>query len=453
MDGRVRVYFRPRPAEAGADNDIAVVGDTVSLKGGSTAYKFAGALQPSASQDDAYKMLCGDLVKAVRGGFDVAILFYGQTGTGKTHTATGTPDNEGVVPRAVADILASRLPNLRVHVTAFQIGADETGRERVTDLLREGVEPPRMYMGGGSRSEVRPLHSVHVSSGTEARHVIEHANRGRAVRATNYNKQSSRSHAITAMHVRHGVDMVRSATVFFCDLAGAERYEATDSAAGHREAIATNSALSALGQVVQAMASGSDKPPFRRSLLTTALAGAFCTGVVRIMVHSRAGEPSATAATLNFGQSALSITTAPVPREHAENHAGLRAQMERMEQERNSLEERLLRAERNLEESEAAGKKAMAEAAAALDLLRSAPPVTDSSESSELEPAAEPLVSSETEMKRILDGVDRLNASLFNAVQLATRYEQENAELRARIATLTDELKRLRPAKKKAQVL
>ena len=450
MDSRVRVYFRPRPPEPGAADDIVVSGKTVSLRGGTTAYEFAGALQPSASQEDAYRMLCGDLLTVVKGGFDVAILFYGQTGTGKTHTATGTPDNEGVVPRAVTDILSARLSNLRVHVTAFQIGADESGRERVTDLLREGTEPPRMYMGAGSRSEVRPLHSVHVSSGVEARHVVEHANRGRAVRATNYNKQSSRSHAITAVHVRHGVDMVRNSTVFFCDLAGAERYEATDSAAGHREAIATNSALSALGQVVQAMAQGVEKPPFRRSQLTTALAGAFCTGVVRIMVHSRAGEPAATAATLNFGQSALSITTAPVPREHAENHAGLRAQLERMEGERTALEERLLRAERNLEESEAAGKRASAEAAAALELLRSAPPVTDSSESSELEPAAEPVVSNETEMKRILEGVDRLNASLFNAVQLSERYERENSDLRARVVSLTEELKRLRPSKKKA---
>ncbi len=420
MDARVQVYFRPRPPDQGRDSDIVVDGKMVSVRGHETAYQFAGALRDTATQEETYRMLCGGMLHAVAGGYDMAVLFYGQTGTGKTHTATGTPEEEGVVPRALSDILGAKLDEPRVWITAFQIGADETGSERVTDLLREGPEHPRICLGQGNRSEVRPLHTVHVSSSAEARRVVERANRGRSTRATTYNKQSSRSHAIICVHVTHGTGVVRSSTVYFCDLAGSERYSATDSDVGHKEAIATNGALSALGQVVQAMAAGSQHPPFRRSRLTEALAGPFCTGYVRVMVHSRAGEPAATIATLNFGQSALSITTRPVPREHAENHAGLRAQIDRMEQERSALEARLSDAERRLEEREAEERRQ----------TRLAPPVADCLESSEYEVAEDPVPNSNEEMRQILDRLEVMNAQLFNYVQLCERFEQENMRLR-----------------------
>jgi chromosome segregation ATPase len=138
------------------------------------------------------------------------------------------------------------------------------------------------------------------------------------------------------------------------------------------------------------------------------------------MVHSRAGESAATIATLNFGQSALSITTRPVPREHAENHAGMRAQIDRMEQERLALEERLNEAERRLEERESEARKRT--------LLP--PPVTDSSESSEYESADAPVQNSNDDVQRMLERLEDMNSRLYNYVQLTERFECENARLR-----------------------
>lgn len=46
------------------------------------------------------------LVCKVMDGFNAAILAYGQTGAGKTHTMLGFGGDDGIVPRAIADIFA-----------------------------------------------------------------------------------------------------------------------------------------------------------------------------------------------------------------------------------------------------------------------------------------------------------------------------------------------------------
>lgn len=424
VDSRVRVFFRPRPPDDGVESDIVVRGNTVSLRGGTSAYEFAGALQAASTQQDAHAMLCGDMMQAVKEGVDAAFLFYGQTGTGKTHTATGTEDDEGVVLRALSDLMAARLEEPRVVMTAFEIGADAAGRERITDLIRPGTELPSVYMPSGARAEVRPLETVHVSSLHEARCVVSHASRGRSMRKTAYNEQSSRSHAVTCVHVRHGVGRVRESVVYFLDLAGAERHDATDSDVGHREAISTNSALTALGRVIQAMASGSTKPPFRDSLLTRVLAGPFTGGVVRIMVHGRNGYPAATAATLNFGQSALSIRTRPVQRERVEDLADLSALLTREEQRRIAAEERLAAIEKVLEQREA---KRAAEAGAPVAAVpeQSESLACDSSESSDFGPPVAYHPTSELQMRQLIDYVERFNAERYNTANLLTRLESE----------------------------
>ena len=37
-------------------------------------------------------------------GYNVCLFAYGQTGSGKTYTIQGTPENPGIVPRALEDL-------------------------------------------------------------------------------------------------------------------------------------------------------------------------------------------------------------------------------------------------------------------------------------------------------------------------------------------------------------
>ena len=37
-------------------------------------------------------------------GYNVCLFAYGQTGSGKTYTIQGTPENPGIVPRALEEL-------------------------------------------------------------------------------------------------------------------------------------------------------------------------------------------------------------------------------------------------------------------------------------------------------------------------------------------------------------
>ena len=47
------------------------------------------------------------LVQSALDGYKVCIFAYGQTGSGKTHTMLGSPDDRGMIPRAMDQIFAS----------------------------------------------------------------------------------------------------------------------------------------------------------------------------------------------------------------------------------------------------------------------------------------------------------------------------------------------------------
>ena len=47
------------------------------------------------------------LVQSALDGYKVCIFAYGQTGSGKTHTMLGTPEERGMIPRAMDQIFAS----------------------------------------------------------------------------------------------------------------------------------------------------------------------------------------------------------------------------------------------------------------------------------------------------------------------------------------------------------
>ena len=56
-------------------------------------------LQPLKSEKLGNIVICA--------GVDGTIFAYGVTSSGKTHTMTGTPEDQGVIGRAVADVFAA----------------------------------------------------------------------------------------------------------------------------------------------------------------------------------------------------------------------------------------------------------------------------------------------------------------------------------------------------------
>ncbi len=80
------------------------------------------------------------VVRSVMDGFNVCIFAYGQTGTGKTFTMEGIPEDRGVNYRALEELF--RLSEERSSSVAytFAVSILEVYNEKIRDLLDESSE-------------------------------------------------------------------------------------------------------------------------------------------------------------------------------------------------------------------------------------------------------------------------------------------------------------------------
>ncbi len=74
-------------------NQIAIGKDKV--------FAFDYVLAPKVTQAELFETCVKSLVHSVFEGYNATVFAYGQTGSGKTHTISGSPEDQGVIPRAV----------------------------------------------------------------------------------------------------------------------------------------------------------------------------------------------------------------------------------------------------------------------------------------------------------------------------------------------------------------
>ena len=324
----------------------------------------AGAA-PGRLYDDAVAPLVAAAFRGVHG----AVLAYGATGSGKTHTmgaAAGLPGarREGVMPAALADVCAraaaARAAGVSVTVRASFV---EVLGDDVFDLLvppRDRAPLPLRDGGGGGSVTVSGAASVYVASRDDVASLLAAAASARATGATALNAASSRSHALMTVTIeqraKHGGSPTTAlgvagadwppasaagggglppprapavppgatrlwARLHLVDLAGSERAARTGATGARlREGAAINRGLLALGNVVAALAARDASPsstrhiPYRDSKLTRLLADALggCAATVLIACASPTGaDAPETRATLRYAARARAITTAP----------------------------------------------------------------------------------------------------------------------------------------------
>lgn len=253
-----------------------------------------------ASTDEIYASTIKPLVTGVLCGEPGAVIAYGATGSGKTHTMLGGAEDAGrggkpgrsasprraasappagIIPMAVAELFFQiktagehRARDFRIHVSYLEVY-----QERVYDLL----DP--------SRADVAIRHTPSQGFYPESREVLcrsvmdverllQQAEARRRVGGTAANERSNRSHCVLQVHC-HSFDIASadaeggtdgtqdaaadedrrgdedvSATLAFVDLAGSERVART-AASGLRlqEARGINKSLLALSQLVKAL--------------------------------------------------------------------------------------------------------------------------------------------------------------------------------------------------------
>ncbi|CAN9507978.1 unnamed protein product [Ophioblennius macclurei] len=291
-------------------------------------FTFDAVYDSSSKQRDLYDESVRPLIDSVLAGFNGTIFAYGQTGTGKTYTMQGAwmdPEKRGVIPNAFDHIFT--------HISRSQSDKQYLVRASYLEIYREEIRDLLDPNHGSARAlelrespetgvYVRDLTSCVCKSIKEIEEVMNVGNQARAVGATDMNEHSSRSHALFLITVEcsqpgpDGRKHIRVGRLNLVDLAGSER-QAKTGVQGDRlkEAAKINLSLSALGNVISALADGrSGHVPYRDSKLTRLLQDSLGGNAKTVMVATLG--PSSlhydeTLTTLRYANRAKNIQNQP----------------------------------------------------------------------------------------------------------------------------------------------
>ncbi|XP_024605843.1 kinesin-1 heavy chain [Neophocaena asiaeorientalis asiaeorientalis] len=312
-------YFRPlNESEVNrGDKYIAKFQGEDTIMIASKPYAFDRVFQSNTSQEQVYNDCAKKIVKDVLEGYNGTIFAYGQTSSGKTHTMEGKlhdPEGMGIIPRIVQDIfnyIYSMDENLEFHikVSYFEIYLD-----KIRDLLDVSKTNLSVHEDKNRVPYVKGCTERFVCSPDEVMDTIDEGKSNRHVAVTNMNEHSSRSHSIFLINVKQEntqTEQKLSGKLYLVDLAGSEKVSKTGAeGAVLDEAKNINKSLSALGNVISALAEGSTYVPYRDSKMTRILQdslGGNCRTTIVICCSPSSYNESETKSTLLFGQRAKTI--------------------------------------------------------------------------------------------------------------------------------------------------
>lgn len=230
---------------------------------------------------------------------------------GKLHD----PQLMGIIPRIARDIfnhIYSMDENLEFHikVSYFEIYLD-----KIRDLLDVTKTNLSVHEDKNRVPFVKGCTERFVSSPEEILDVIDEGKSNRHVAVTNMNEHSSRSHSIFLINIKQEnmeTEQKLSGKLYLVDLAGSEKVSKTGAeGAVLDEAKNINKSLSALGNVISALAEGTKSyVPYRDSKMTRILQdslGGNCRTTMFICCSPSSYNDAETKSTLMFGQRAKTI--------------------------------------------------------------------------------------------------------------------------------------------------
>ncbi|XP_034996506.1 kinesin-like protein KIF17 isoform X1 [Zootoca vivipara] len=288
-------------------------------------FTFDGAYNISHNTEQIYNEIAYPLIEGVTEGYNGTIFAYGQTGSGKSFTMQGIQDpssQKGIIPRAFEHLFESVqcAENSKFLVRASYL---EIYNEDIRDLLGTNTKQKlelKEHPEKGVYVKGLSLHTVH--SIAQCERIMEMGWKNRAVGYTLMNKDSSRSHSIFTINMEiyvvdeRGQDHLRAAKLNLVDLAGSERQSKTG-AVGERlkEATKINLSLSALGNVISALADGRCRHvPYRDSKLTRVLQDSLGGNTKTLMVACLSPADNnydETLSTLRYAHRAKNIRNKP----------------------------------------------------------------------------------------------------------------------------------------------
>lgn len=319
----IRVFCRFRPlndSEERSGSKIIVkfppdTEDTIVIAG--KVFGFDRVFRTDATQEMVYGATAKEIVEDVLSGYNGTIFAYGQTSSGKTHTMEGLIGDEkyqGIIPRIVQDIfnhiykMDSSL-EFQIKISYFEIYLD-----KIRDLLDVSKTNLSVHEDKNRVPFVKGATERFVTTPEEVFECIEDGKSNRHIAVTNMNEHSSRSHSVFLINVKQEnqeTEKKLSGKLYLVDLAGSEKVSKTGAeGAVLEEAKNINKSLSALANVISALADAKPYVPYRDSKLTRilqeSLGGNARTTIIICCSPASYNEPE-TKSTLLFGQRAKTV--------------------------------------------------------------------------------------------------------------------------------------------------
>ncbi|KAK4751261.1 hypothetical protein SAY87_004743 [Trapa incisa] len=332
LKGNIRVFCRCRPLnmveignglgsviefDPSQDHELQVNCSDSSKK----QFKFDHVFKPEDNQEAVFAQT-KPVVVSVLDGYNVCIFAYGQTGTGKTFTMEGTEGNRGVNYRTLEELFRAVEDRRGIMRYELSVSILEVYNEKIKDLLVDSSdEPPKkleIKQAAEGTQEVPGLVEIRVYSTAEVWEILRSGSRARSVGSTSANELSSRSHCLLRVTVK-GENILDGHTtrshLWMVDLAGSERVGRIDVEGDRlKESQFINKSLSALGDVISALASKTAHVPYRNSKLTHMLQsslGGDCKTLMFVQVSPSAADLGETLCSLNFASRVRGIENGP----------------------------------------------------------------------------------------------------------------------------------------------
>ena len=272
------------------------VGDNLKLI---NSYKFSKVFGENSTQEEVFEYTCKPLIDDLIINKKSGLVFtYGMTNAGKTFTVIGTPEQPGILPQALKNLLEyNGLQKDEKLDINFYCNFVEIYNEDVFDLLDDDPTGKNKFFKKKLNIKEN-LNSVFflqdvtyekLDSLESFNNILNKGISKKVHSSTNLNQNSSRSHTIFKIvlleknkditKIDYSTEELISLSVV--DLAGSERQKRTDAKGKNlQEACKINQSLSTLGKCLEAMKHNSTSTvkkmvPLRESKLTKIFAEYF----------------------------------------------------------------------------------------------------------------------------------------------------------------------------------
>ncbi|KAH0572792.1 Kinesin-like protein [Spironucleus salmonicida] len=242
-------------------------------------FTFDRVFDENDQQTQVYDYIQEGILSDIQNGINRTILTYGQTSSGKTYTLFGSESSplltgknqfypeqtDGILPRLLQSIF-QQLPSQNFTCTLQYV---QLYNNNIYDLLQKNPTPLKLKQNETSLFNHNSL-QIQISTLNSIIALLTSSASRRVNAQTQMNANSSRSHTILSLNFTFNSNF--HSTLTFCDLAGSERVQKTNSRGLQlEEAKCINQSLSCLQNVVLALSSRKKHVPFRDSTLTKLL--------------------------------------------------------------------------------------------------------------------------------------------------------------------------------------